>query len=344
MGKLFSKSRAAGDSSGSSSSGGGRGGAKKQPNKPIRQAQVHKEGITTLASSSSAEGRVFSGSQDNSLAVLTALSLAVEARWQGHTRAVTAVAPLDADHALSASRDRSVRLWSVSQPAAPTQQYDAHDVAIMGLAASTDRQLFCSGSRDGVICAWDAERTTPLRTVKVNRNVVTHMAWIAGTKQCVQASEDKTLRVWDTDSLKAVQAYPMQQYILNHCDVSSDGNYLLTCSNGFSGQGCQATLWDRRTTRKVQDFVGHDQSTTSCTFITGLDGGPHHWFATCSRDGTVKLWRSDKTAAVASISCEMGTTLEALCPLAGGDLAVGLSSGRVDVCHVTVDKEGLDWA
>lgn len=26
------------------------------------------------------------------------------------------------------------------------------------------------------------------------------------------------------------------------CDVSSDGNYCLTCSNGFGGNGCEATV------------------------------------------------------------------------------------------------------
>lgn len=32
---------------------------------------------------------------------------------------------------------------------------------------------------------------------------------------------------------------------------AGDGNYLLSCSNGFDGEGCETFLWDRRKVRKT---------------------------------------------------------------------------------------------
>lgn len=39
--------------------------------------------------------------------------------------------------------------------------------------------------------------------------------------------------------------FPAKQYIQTHCDVSPNGHYLVSSSNGFGGQGCEATVRPR---------------------------------------------------------------------------------------------------
>lgn len=49
-------------------------------------------------------------------------------------------------------------------------------------------------------------------------------------------------RVWDSRSWQVTNTFPAKQYIQTHCDVSPNGNYLVSSSNGFGGQGCEATV------------------------------------------------------------------------------------------------------
>lgn len=43
-------------------------------------------------------------------------------------------------------------------------------------------------------------------------------------------------------NLNVVHAFPKKQYIQTYCDVSKDGLYCLSCSNGFNGNGCELTV------------------------------------------------------------------------------------------------------
>lgn len=49
-------------------------------------------------------------------------------------------------------------------------------------------------------------------------------------------------RVWDSRAWQVTNTFPAKQYIQTHCDVSDNGNYLVSSSNGFGGQGCEATV------------------------------------------------------------------------------------------------------
>ncbi|KAJ8300106.1 hypothetical protein KUTeg_021625, partial [Tegillarca granosa] len=79
------------------------------------------------------------------------------------------------------------------------------------------------------------------------------------------------------------------------CDVSKDGYYCVTCSNGFGGNGCEATLWDLRERRIVHEFKGHSEAIESCIFLP-LPGRP--LIATSSRDFSVKIWDRDSKACI----------------------------------------------
>lgn len=57
-------------------------------------------------------------------------------------------------------------------------------------------------------------------------------------------------RVWDSRAWQVTNTFPAKQYIQTHCDVSPNGNYLVSSSNGFGGQGCEATV------RPLEVFVG----------------------------------------------------------------------------------------
>jgi len=96
-----------------------------------------------------------------------------------------------------------------------------------------------SGSRDTSLRLWDIATGATVSTNKTARNMVTYIARSKTDDFFAQTSEDKTLRLWDAKSLALIRAFPAKQHIQTHCDVSSDGHYVLSSSNGFNGNGCE---------------------------------------------------------------------------------------------------------
>ncbi len=71
---------------------------------------------------------------------------------------------------------------------------------------------------------------------------MTDLYWSVDSKLLVQSSEDKEIRLWDPMSLKLIFSFPKKQYIQSSCFLSADGNYAISSSNGFQGNGCEITV------------------------------------------------------------------------------------------------------
>ncbi|XP_043355067.1 WD repeat-containing protein 31 isoform X13 [Dermochelys coriacea] len=176
----------------------------------------------------------------------------------------------------STSKYRPDDYMEEDSPAQAVQQYvPAHTDAVTSVAALTS-DLCVSGGKDKV----------------------THLCWVPAEPFVIQTSEDKTIRIWDSRELQVAHTFPVKQYIQTYCDVSQDGRYCISSSNGFGGEGCEATLWDLRQTRsQVREYKGHFQTTTSCVFLPkGLGLIPV--VATSSHDCMVKVWNQDNGVCI----------------------------------------------
>ena len=72
------------------------------------------------------------------------------ATLRGHSMAVWSVLPLDAEHVLSASADKSVHLWSLSAPERPAATFTGSAQPVRALAR-VDDATFASSGNDGVV-------------------------------------------------------------------------------------------------------------------------------------------------------------------------------------------------
>uniref|UniRef100_A0A8D0HH42 WD repeat domain 31 n=1 Tax=Sphenodon punctatus TaxID=8508 RepID=A0A8D0HH42_SPHPU len=218
----------------------------------------------------------------------------------------------DSNRFFSASRDKTVMMWELHGNSGPAQHFPGHDLVVTGLAVSPDSLHLCTGSRDNTMCKWDIETGACLHRAAISRNLVTHLCWVPGEPYVIQTSEDKMIRIWDTRELQVAHTFPTKQHIQTYCDVSPDGRYCISASNGFGGEGCEATLWDLRQTRnRVREYKGHFQTTASCVFLPkGLALAP--LIATSSYDCMVKIWNQDSGACLTSLCLDGSGPLASL--------------------------------
>uniref|UniRef100_A0A8C6RJQ5 WD repeat domain 31 n=1 Tax=Nannospalax galili TaxID=1026970 RepID=A0A8C6RJQ5_NANGA len=221
-------------------------------------------------------------------------------RFKGHEREITKIACIPkSSQFFSASRDRTVMMWDLHGSSQPRQQLSGHAMVVTGLAMSPGRPL-CTSQLMAVTCSI-------LCLLQV-----THLCWVPRESYILQTSEDKTIRLWDSRRLQIAHMFPTKQHIQTHCEVSVDGHRCISCSSGFGGEGCEATLWDLRQTRdRICEYKGHLQTVASCVFLPrSLALLP--MIATSAHDSKVKIWNQDTGACLFTLSLDGSGPLTSL--------------------------------
>uniref|UniRef100_A0A8D1B8T7 WD repeat domain 31 n=1 Tax=Sus scrofa TaxID=9823 RepID=A0A8D1B8T7_PIG len=234
-------------------------------------------------------------------------------RFKGHDREITKIACIHkSNQFFSASRDKMVMMWELQGPSQPRQQFSGHAMVVTGLAVSPDSSQLCTGSRDNTLLLWDVGTGQCVEKASVSRNLVTHLCWVPREPYILQTSEDKTIRLWDSRGLQIAHTFPTKQHIQTYCEVSEDGHRCISCSSGFGGEGCEATLWDLRQTRnRICEYKGHFQTVASCVFLPrALASMPV--IATSSHDCKVKIWNEDTGVCLFTLSLDGSGPLTSL--------------------------------
>ncbi|XP_061429983.1 WD repeat-containing protein 31-like [Lethenteron reissneri] len=283
--------------------------------------RVHRDAVASLALLG--PGLSLSGSKDCTVVLFDWERGELSARLLGHARDVTKVACVPGGtHVFSASRDRTACMWHRAHPAdGPVATFSGHELVLTGLSLNHDGSVLCTGSRDNALCFWDVDTGVCVRRASLPRNLVTDLCWVPGSALVAQASEDKTVRLWDSRTAQVSVLFPPKCHIQTSCAVSPSATHLLSTSAGVNAEGCEATLWDgRQPCGAVREFHGHSQSSSSCCFLPG------GLLGTASHDGTARVWELHATECVCVAI--LGGPLTAMC--SGGDgriLCGGFHSG-----------------
>ncbi|XP_006816235.2 WD repeat-containing protein 31-like [Saccoglossus kowalevskii] len=214
-------------------------------------------------------------------------------------------------------------------------------MVVMGLALNQENTVLCTGSRDNYIKLWDIETGTCTLQNNLSRNLVTHIKWIPNQDSVAQTSEDKCLRTWDTRILQESHVFAKKQYIQTCCDVSDDGNYCVTSSNGFGGQGCEATLWDLRQNKGICEYKGHSQTTASCIFLPSMPSVSKTLIATSSHDCSVKIWDQNTTECLCTLALDGAGPLTSLTAYGDGSICCASFNTGVHLLSVNEDANGI---
>ena len=102
----------------------------------------------------------------------------------------------DRRHALSGSRDKTVRLWDV-ETARCQRVFEGHTKDVMSIAWNADRRHALSGSRDKTVRLWDVETGRCLHVLKGHTEAILNVTWSADQRHAFSGDEKGGIRVWD---------------------------------------------------------------------------------------------------------------------------------------------------
>jgi WD40 repeat protein len=223
----------------------------------------------------------------------------------GHTAEVLSVAvSSDGRHALSGSRDQTVRVWRLPEPVPAREAaggedesvrcFRGHWATVKAVALSPDGRRALSGTGyrqggDNTVRLWDLETGKELRRLEGHGSSVGSVAFSPDGRRALSGAADRSMRLWDLETGRAVRRFdtPGQAWV-NAVAFCPDGRHALS-----GGDGELATLirlWDLETGAVVRTYPGHQGFV--CTIAVSPDG--RRVLSGAARgEATVRLWDLD---------------------------------------------------
>lgn len=278
----------------------------------LRSMRGHKGAVTCVRGF--ARGVVLSGSLDSTLQLWDTRSKRPSMVLAGHTKAVACAAALAETFVASGSRDSTVRLWDV-RAARPLRDIAEHRdwvQTVLLLRHPDGSPLALSGSLDGSIVSWSpfsssssssssdvASTVSSSRarytTIQAHQGGVERLLFCAQTNSVVSVGADGAVKQYAPTTLAERSA--CRGHAGGVTAAATVGNLLVT-----GGADRAVRVWDpaRAVGRDYASAAGAARARTAAACrrtLTGhaaqvvdacqVDGTS---FATCSWDGTVRLW------------------------------------------------------
>jgi WD40 repeat protein len=193
----------------------------------------------------SKDGRLASGSADQTAKVWDAATGTELLTLRGHTGSVTSVCfSPDGQRLASASRDGTVKVWDVqkgSTQMAARLTLPGHAGVIFSLAFSPDSQQVASAGVDQTVRLWDLATGGAL-LLRGHTGSVNGVAFSPGGKRLASVSHDRTLKVWDAKTGQELLSVKGHTEYVDCVAFSPDGKRLATGSGDHT-----IKLWDAAT-------------------------------------------------------------------------------------------------
>jgi len=199
----------------------------------------------------------------------------------GHSECVQAVTlSSDGQFALSASWDKTMRLWDLNT-GATARTFQGHTKDVFSVAFSSDNRQIVSGSRDKTIKLWNT-----LAECKYTIVDDMHTDWVscvgfspsAKMPLIVSAGWDKLVKVWNLSNCKLRTNLVGHTGVVYSTSISPDGSL---CASG--GKDGTAMLWD---VNEGKHLYSLDAGGT----INALTFSPKNYWLVAATDSSIKVW------------------------------------------------------
>lgn len=211
----------------------------------------------------------------------------------GHTSRVTAVVwSPDASQLLSASYDKTIRLWDASSGKI-LHILRSHTDRVNAVAWSPDGKHIASASDDSLVHIWNAASRQVIFTYDRHVGKVLTLAWSPDGTRLASASSDKTVQVWEVSNGRLIATYSGHAQPVYALAWSPDGKRIASGSGDRTVQ-----IWEPVKDTRTNFFVAiFSLNTRPFTYrghaqkITALAWSPDgRRIASTSNDKTMQVW------------------------------------------------------
>ncbi len=200
--------------------------------------------------------------------------------WKGHTsNVISVVFSPDGSKALSASWDKTLKLWEVSTGRV-LRTFRGRLGQVESAVFSPDGRTILSGHWDKTLKLRDAATGRLLRTFRGHGAPVSAVAFSPDGRKALSGSEDKTVRLWDVASGRELRRFMGHTNMVKAVAYAPDGRTALSASWDTT-----LKLWDLASGRELRSFRGHSRLVESVVFSP--DG---RMALSGSQDETLILW------------------------------------------------------
>ena len=219
---------------------------------------------------------------------------------------------LNGERALTGHANGKVVLWDIdrAEKIATVQRNEAN---IWAVAFTGDPNRFAAASHDWKVTLWDARQTAaPLHVLDGHENSVQSLAYSPQLLLLASGSADKTVRVWNLDTLDLKRSYRGPRDFVTSVAFSNSGKLL--AAGALDGR---IQVWSVLSSRRLRALSGHRGRVADIAFSPSGDQ-----LASAGEDGTVRLW-----------DLQRGRILRALTGHVGGATAVALLRPMASTWH-----------
>jgi len=217
--------------------------------------------------------------RDRTVRVWSVPHLHATACLRGHEDTVIAVAWSPRGRWLaSGGNDRTVRIWDPTLGGDPLV-LRGHTDAVTSIAWSPDGWRLATGSFDRTVRVWDADLGGDVIVLRGHRDNLRSVAWSPDSRRIATGSQDRTVRVWSAESGAELLRLRGHKNTIRDVAWSPDGRRIAAASLDRL-----LRVWRADDGGEPTILRGHADA------VLGLSWSPDGRLASCSRDGTVRVW------------------------------------------------------
>ncbi|KAB5571784.1 WD40-repeat-containing domain protein [Coniochaeta sp. 2T2.1] len=264
----------------------------------------HNGWVTSLATSMENPNMLLSGSRDKTLIIWNLTRDESQYGYpkrslHGHSHIVSdCVISSDGAYALSASWDKTLRLWELAT-GTTTRRFVGHTNDVLSVSFSADNRQIVSGSRDRTIKLWNT-----LGDCKYTITDKGHTEWVSCVRfspnpqnpVIVSSGWDKLVKVWELSTCKLQTDHIGHTGYINTVTISPDGSL---CASG--GKDGTTMLWDLNESKHLYSLNANDE-------IHALVFSPNRYWLCAATASSIIIFDLEKKSKVDELKPEFQST------------------------------------
>ncbi|MCP4546709.1 MAG: PQQ-binding-like beta-propeller repeat protein [bacterium] len=193
---------------------------------------------------------------------------------EGHTDWIRAVAVIDDQRVVSASDDRTLRVWNVVT-GEPLRTFEGHQGWVRAVAV-INKQWIVSAADDETLRVWEPHSNKELKIWEEKAGICALA--VIGENRIVTALRDSTLRLLDVFTGEESRRFEGHKHWVRAVAVNNKGRM------ASGSEDNTVRVWDLDTGESQRTLEGHSGGVTAVAWVD------EHRIVSASADNTLRLW------------------------------------------------------